>query len=63
MEHTLNLTDAEFALFKDLLEQERKDLVTAIHHARPSSVREELRERQQMILQLLDKFHEPADRR
>lgn len=50
------LTDEEWALLIELLERERNDLPAEIHHTRTSSLRDQLRERLDLINQLLDRL-------
>ena len=53
-------SDAEWELIVQLLERERNDLPVEIHHTRSSSVREELRERAEMVRNLLARLQTPV---
>lgn len=50
------LTEAEWALVVELLQQEFGELAVEIHHTRTSQVREELVCRRQMVRDLLDRL-------
>jgi hypothetical protein len=50
------LSDAEWELIVDLLEQERSELPVEIHHTRSSGVRSELHERAEMVRSLLGRL-------
>jgi len=54
-----NLSDAEWGLITELLERERNELPTEIHHTRTRSLRHELQERRVMVDQLLGKVPKP----
>ncbi len=49
------LTEAEWALICELLERERNELPTEIHHTRNRSLRHELQQRRVMVDELLAK--------
>ncbi len=49
------LNDAEWSLVCELLERERNELPTEIHHTRVRSVRQELQQRREMVDELLAK--------
>lgn len=50
------LSDAEWDLVIELLERERGELPAEIRHTRVSSVRDELRQRLEMVQQLLERL-------
>jgi len=50
------LTEAEWTLICDLLERERDELPTEIHHTRTRSLRQELQQRRAMVDELLAKM-------
>lgn len=52
------LSEREWALVVELLERERGDLPAEIHHTRTASVRQELRERLEMVNELLRRLRE-----
>ncbi len=60
MHDLTNLTKAEWELLAELLERERSELPSEIHHTRTSSLREELRQRQAMVRGLLERLSQPA---
>ncbi len=49
------LNDAEWTLVCELLERERNELPTEIHHTRTRSLRQELQQRRVMVDELLAK--------
>ncbi len=49
------LNEAEWALVCELLERERSELPTEIHHTRTRSLRHELQQRRAMVDELLAK--------
>lgn len=51
-----NLSHDEWALLLELLEQERDELPAEIHHTRLQVVREQLRQRLQLVDQLLERL-------
>jgi hypothetical protein len=51
------LSDAEWALIVELLQEERDELPLEIHHSQTSDYRDRLRERQEMVSSLLDRLH------
>jgi hypothetical protein len=50
------LSESEWALLCELLERERSELPTEIHHTRLRSLRYELQQRRQMVDELLAKM-------
>ena len=54
------LSEAEWALVIDLLQQERDQLPAEIHHTRSAAFREELNARRQMVDSLLERLRTPA---
>lgn len=60
MNDRCTLSDAEWALVIELLEHEQGDLPAEIRHTRVSSVRDELRQRLEMVRQLLERLQTPA---
>jgi hypothetical protein len=50
-----DLTEAEWALICELLERERNELPTEIHHTRTRSLRQELQQRRAMVDELIAK--------
>ncbi len=60
MHDPTNLSEAEWELLVELLERERSELPSEIHHTRTSSLREELRQRQAMVRGLLERLSRPA---
>ncbi len=55
-----NLSDEEWALVVELLEQERDELPVEIHHARVSRFRAQLRQRAEMVQRLLERLKAPV---
>ena len=51
-----NFSEAEVALVIELLQREHHDLPTEIHHCRVSSYRDELRQRHEMVKNLLERL-------
>lgn len=56
MTHQLELSDAEWELLIQLLERERGDLPSEVRHSRLRSTRDQLREREDTVHQLLDRL-------
>ncbi len=56
MEHQPPLSDAEWALIVELLQQELDELPAEIRHTRTSSYRDELHQRRDMVVQLLERL-------
>lgn len=56
MNECLKLSQAEWALIVDLLQEERDELPVEIHHCRVASYREELQRRQELVHRLLDRM-------
>ena len=54
------LSDAEWALLIDLLQQERDQLPVEIHHTRSTAFRGELQRRRQMVETLLERLRAPV---
>ena len=54
------LSEAEWALLRELLEREQGELPAEIHHCRVSRVREQLRQRLERVRQLLERLREEA---
>ncbi len=54
------LSDAEWALLIDLLQQERDQLPVEIHHTRSAVFRDELHQRRRMVEGLLERIRTPA---
>ncbi len=52
----INLSDAEWALVIELLQQEHHNLPMEIHHTRVASYREKLRHRHEMVGTLLERL-------
>ena len=50
------LTEAEWSLICELLERERDELPTEIHHTRTRNLRQELQQRRTMVDELLAKI-------
>jgi hypothetical protein len=50
------LSEAEWALIIELLQRDHHDLPTEIHHCRVSSYRDELRQRHEMVKNLLKRL-------
>lgn len=64
MPHRLELNDFERELLLGLLERERAELCSEIHHARLANVREELRQRRAQVEALRHRLQatcEPAE--
>jgi hypothetical protein len=61
MKHELELTDAELELVLGLLEEERRELPTEIHHTDRASVRESLHERLKTVNRLVELVRGTAD--
>jgi hypothetical protein len=55
------LTDREWALVVELLENERNELPVEIHHTRNAGMRTELHERADMVRSLLNRLHQTAE--
>lgn len=55
------LSQAEWNLVIELLERERGDLPAEVRHTRTSRVRDDLRHREQMIEQLLQRLRAAAN--
>ncbi len=53
------LSETEWELVAELLERERGDLAVEIRHTRTSTVREELRQRAEVVKSLLHRFRHP----
>ncbi len=60
MTDTPIFTQEELELMVDLLERERRDLPSEIHHTQTWGVKEDLRERMRTIEHLLGKMHQPV---
>jgi aromatic ring-cleaving dioxygenase len=60
MHEQLKLSEAEWGVIVDLLENERGELPVEIHHSRNSSVRDQLRQRLEMVERLLERLRTPA---
>ena len=58
MNDTLRLTDADWALLRELLEREEGELPAEIHHCRVARVREQLRQRLERVRRLLERLRE-----
>jgi hypothetical protein len=54
------LSELEWDLIVELLEQERSELPVEIHHTRNSGVRGELHERAELVQNLLARLRTPA---
>ena len=54
------LTEAEWKLVIELLERERSDLPSELHHTRTPAVRDQLRERVERIDRLLERLRRRA---
>jgi hypothetical protein len=54
------LSEAEWALLIDLLQQERDQLPAEIHHTRSAAFRDELNSRRHLVNGLLERLHAPA---
>ncbi len=52
-------SEAERQLIVELLERERKDLPSEIHHTNSSTYRDRLREREQLVDRLLGRLRQP----
>jgi hypothetical protein len=61
--HVMNdqpkLSDAEWAVVRELLERELHDLPGEIHHTRVASYREELKRRAEIVKNLLERLRTP----
>ena len=53
------LSEAEWALVRELLEREHHDLPAELHHTRVTSYREELRRRVETVKNLLERLRAP----
>jgi hypothetical protein len=60
MAHRTSLSDAEWELVVELLERERTELPAEIRHTRTRSVRQQLRQREQLVGELLERMREAA---
>lgn len=56
MQDQPELNEAEWTLICELLERERSELPTEIHHTRTRSLRQELQQRRAMVDELLAKI-------
>jgi hypothetical protein len=56
MSEQLKLSPTEWELIVELLQREHNDLPVEIHHCRVATYREELRRRQTMVQELLDRM-------
>ena len=54
------LSEAEWALIVELLEQERGELPVEIHHSRNANTRTDLHQRAEMVRDLLARLRTPA---
>ena len=54
------LSEAEWALVIDLLQQERDQLPVEIHHTRSAAFRDELNCRRHLVASLLERLQAPA---
>ncbi len=61
MDDQPKLSDAEWDLVVELLERERAELPVEIRHTRTASVREELKHREMMIGDMLNRLRKPAE--
>jgi len=55
------LSEVEWALVADLLERERGELSVEIRHTRTATVREELRQREELVKGLLGRLRKPIE--
>jgi hypothetical protein len=62
MKEAPTLSDAEWALVVELLERERYELPSEIHHTRTSSFRDQLRERLVLVERLLSRLPHSDDK-
>ena len=53
------LSEAEWALVRDLLERELHELPGELHHTRVTSYRDELKRRMEMVKSLLERLRTP----
>jgi hypothetical protein len=53
------LSEAEWALVRELLERELHELPAEIHHTRVTSYREELKRRAEMVKNLQERLRSP----
>ena len=53
------LSEAEWALVRELLERELHELPGELHHTRLTSYREELKRRAEMVKNLLERLRSP----
>jgi hypothetical protein len=60
MNEPLKLSEAEWALLIELLQQERDQLPVEIHHTRSAAFRDELQRRRRMVDSLLERLPVPA---
>jgi hypothetical protein len=60
MDEQPQLADEEWGLVIELLQWELHDLPAEIHHSRVSSVREELRHREEVVRRLLARLQQPV---
>lgn len=56
----LAFTQAEREIISELLERERRDLPSEIHHTNSSTYRDQLRDRQQLLDRLLERLRHAA---
>ncbi len=56
MTEQLKLSPAEWELIVELLQREHDDLPVEIHHCRVAAYREDLRRRQALVQELLDRM-------
>ncbi len=55
------LSHDEWVLLAELLERKRNELPAEIHHTRTSAVRQQLRERREMIDRLLERLRSSSE--
>ncbi len=60
MNEQLKLSEAEWALLIELLQQERDQLPVEIHHTRSTAFRQDLHRRQQTVDGLLERLRMPV---
>jgi hypothetical protein len=56
MTHQLELSDPEWELLIELLEQERSELPSEVRHSRLANMRDGLRQREETVQKLLERM-------
>lgn len=60
MTHQLDLSDQEWELLVELLEQERSELPSEVRRTRMANVRDDLKHREEIVQKLLERMRSAA---